>query len=152
MNTKIISAFPGCGKTYFSENTKLKVLDSDSSRFSWVHFTSSKTKIRNPNFPTNYINHIKQNIGCVDIILVSSHSVVRNALIENNIDFTLIYPDQNIKEEYLDRFKKRGSDEQFINMLDNNWYSFLLDMKSQKNCKHIILYSGMYLSDYIKEN
>ena len=36
-DTKIISAFPACGKTYLFENFKDKIiLDSDSSKFSWI--------------------------------------------------------------------------------------------------------------------
>lgn len=40
MNTKIISAFPACGKTYAFKklNEKgYKILDSDSSQFSWYY-------------------------------------------------------------------------------------------------------------------
>ena len=40
METKIISAFPACGKTYAFKklNEKgYKILDSDSSQFSWCY-------------------------------------------------------------------------------------------------------------------
>ena len=39
MGTKIISAFPVCGKTYAFEKLNQKgytILDSDSSKFSWT--------------------------------------------------------------------------------------------------------------------
>ena len=36
MKTKIISAFPGVGKTYYHERNKEISIDSDSSHFSWV--------------------------------------------------------------------------------------------------------------------
>lgn len=56
-------------------------LDSDSSNFSWVKDENgNNTKERNPEFPKNYIEHIKSNIGKVDVIFVSSHKVVREAL------------------------------------------------------------------------
>jgi hypothetical protein len=37
-NTFVISAFPGCGKSYCYNNyqDKLSMLDSDSSEFSWI--------------------------------------------------------------------------------------------------------------------
>ena len=44
-NTKIISAYPCCGKTYAKEYAKTlfkednyipKIMDSDSSKFSWI--------------------------------------------------------------------------------------------------------------------
>lgn len=48
-DTKIISAFPACGKTYVFENFKGKViLDSDSSKFSWV--IVGNQKVRHPDF------------------------------------------------------------------------------------------------------
>ena len=38
-DTKIIAAFPACGKTYYFENREEDniVLDSDSSKFSWTY-------------------------------------------------------------------------------------------------------------------
>ena len=60
MKTKIISAFPGVGKTYFHERNKRISIDSDSSHFSWVKDENgNNTKERNPEFQNNYINHIK---------------------------------------------------------------------------------------------
>jgi predicted nucleotidyltransferase len=81
MKTRIISAFPGTGKTYFYNKNKETTMDSDSSQFSGVKDQNgNNTKERNPNFPKNYIEHIKENIGKYEFILVSSHKEVRNAL------------------------------------------------------------------------
>ena len=82
VNTIVVSAFPGTGKTHFAKYTDLDVLDSDSSKYSWV-----KEGVRHPDFPANYIRHIKENLGVVNIILVSTHKVVREALTEAGIDF-----------------------------------------------------------------
>jgi hypothetical protein len=68
--TIIVSAFPGTGKTYCWVNTDLDVIDSDFSTFA------------KSDFPNNYIKHIKSKIGTKDIILVSSHSIVREALVK----------------------------------------------------------------------
>lgn len=146
--TRVISAFPATGKSYFTKNTSLKVLDSDSSNFSWV-INEDGTKIRNPNFPKNYIEHIKQNLGKVDIIFVSSHKEVRDALVENNIDFLLIYPNFYLKEQYLERFKTRGNDEKFIKFIDENWDNFLHELISQEKCEKFVLQNNLYISDVI---
>lgn len=143
--TEIISGFPGIGKTYYKQNNNLNVLDSDSSKFSWI-----EKGIRHPDFPQNYIEHIKENIDKADIILVSSHKIVRDALVNNNINFTLIFPERNLKEEYIERFKIRGSDQGFINMLERNWNSFIDDMVNQKKCKSVKLKSGEFLSNYLE--
>ena len=136
-NTKLISAFPGTGKSYFYNNSDLNVLDSDSSTFD------------KSNFPQNYIKHIKDNIGKVDVILISSHKDVRDALVENNIKFTLVYPEKSLKDEYLKRYKERGNDDKFIQLLESNWENWMNELNNQKGCNHIILQSGEYISDKI---
>ena len=109
MNTKVISGFPGVGKSYLFNNTDLKVLDSDSSNFSWIKDSEGRnTKERNPDFPQNYIDHIKKNIGKVDIILTSSHDVVRKALKESCIDYILVHPNIRAKENTLKDIRKEG--------------------------------------------
>jgi len=152
-DTLVISGFPGIGKSHFFRKNEKQgkiVLDSDSSLFSWVKDKDgNNTKERNPYFPGNYINHIKKNIGDADIILVSSHKIVRDALVENDIPFTLVYPSRSIKEEYLQRYIDRGSDNPFIKLLDNNWDNFLDEMEQQEGCEKIELEEGKYLSDYL---
>ena len=149
-NTKIISAFPACGKTYVFDNFKDKViLDSDSSKFSWVIVNNQK--VRNPDFPENYINHIKENIGKVDYILVSTHDNVRKALEEAGIDFYLVYPDRSLKEEWIGRCFLRGSGEKFCQLIADNWDNWMdgLEEDSKKH-NYMKLKSGEHLSDVIR--
>lgn len=128
-NTIVIAGFPGTGKSYFfNNNSKYVVLDSDSSNFSWL-----EPGVRNPDFPNNYINHIKENIGVADIIFVSTHKEVRKALRENYIIHYIVYPDVSCKGEYIDRYKQRNSNESFINMMNNNWESFITEIESESN-------------------
>lgn len=143
--TKIIAGFPGVGKTELAKNTNLMIMDSDSSAFSWI-----EKGVRHPNFPNNYIEHIKENIGNVDYILVSSHDVVRNALKENKINYTIVYPKRTLKDEYVHRYMKRNNDEKFINFINANWADFIKDIKDDKFPKHVELESNEFLSDIIK--
>jgi len=138
--TELISAFPGCGKSHFFRETKQDVLDSDSSTFD------------KSDFPANYIKHIKKNMGEVDIILISSHEEVRDALVDNDLDFTLIYPDKTLKDEYIGRYEERGNEESFVKLLKSKWDEWLTDVEEQKGCKHIKLKSNEFLSDVIKNN
>ena len=149
-DTKIISAFPACGKTYVFENFKDKViLDSDSSKFSWV--IVGNQKVRHPGFPQNYINHIKESIGKADYILVSTHENVRRALEEAGIDFYLVYPERNLKEEWIGRCFLRGNRENFCLLIADNWDNWMDDLEEDsKNHKFITLRSGEYLSNVIK--
>lgn len=147
MRTAIISAFPGCGKSYIYNkynntryygqdynNKTWKMLDSDSSEYSWIKDENgNNTKERNPNFPQNYINHIKENIGKVDVIFVSSHKEVRQALKDNNIKFFLIYPIKEMKEDFIKRYRSRGNTEDFINFISNNWDNFIDEMEQEND-------------------
>jgi len=150
---KVISGFPGVGKTYCKQNSSLSILDSDSSKFSWMENRYIEKGIKNPNFPQNYIDHIK---GCLkvnkaDIIFVSSHKIVRCALVNNNINFILVFPERNLKKEYIRRFEDRDSDQEFIDMIDNNWDSFIDEMENQNGCEIVKLKFGEFLSDYLNK-
>jgi hypothetical protein len=124
MKTAVISAFPACGKTYAFNNYQndYTMIDSDSSQYSWVKDSEgNNTKERNPDFPRNYIQHIKDNIGKVEIIFVSSHEVVRNALSEAGIRFCTVYPDRSLLNEWVGRCYRRGNEKSFIDVLIANW-------------------------------
>lgn len=136
MDTKLISAFPATGKTLYFQNNK-NVLDSDSSKFDKALF------------PENYINHIKENIGHVKIILISSHDIVREALTREGLEYTLVFPDKSLKQEYVKRFKARGNNNSFIELLNNNWDEWINQLQNQKGCKKIVLNKGEYLSNVL---
>lgn len=158
MDTRIYSIFPACGKTWLYEHQEdydLKILDSDSSNFSWIRlydpYGRPTTKLRNPDFPANYIKHIKENIGKYDCIFVSSHASVREALDKEGIDFTIVYPEQSCKAEWVGRcFIREKNGESGCNaevMCDNfdQWQSecFMAGV----NHEEIVLSFGEYLSD-----
>ena len=137
--TRLISAFPGCGKSHLFRNNETKtILDSDSSKFNKDHF------------PGNYMEHIKTNMGKADIICISSHDTVRDALNENKLPFTLVYPDRSLKEEYIQRYKDRGNEEGFVKLLEANWDDWMDGLENQKGCDHIKIQTGQYLSDVIE--
>jgi len=126
MKTKIISAFPGTGKSYYHNKYSDTTLDSDSSNFSWVKDENgNNTKERNPEFPQNYINHIKENIGKYKYIFVSSHKEVRDALLDNCLFFYVVYPNERRKDEFLERYRSRGNDEKFIQLISDNWEKWI---------------------------
>jgi len=139
--TSIISAFPGTGKTHFyesyRENPDFTVMDSDSS-----HFPKDE-------WPNNYIEHIKDHLFQADMILVSSHEEVRNELEKRGLLHFVVYPDRDLKKEYMERYFMRDSSEAFMDMMNEKWDEFIISMENQANCNHVILKSGEYLSDRI---
>jgi hypothetical protein len=151
--TTVISGFPGVGKTEYKNSQFDKgnmVLDSDSSYFSWFEDVDGN-KERNPDFPNNYMRYIDHYIGTADVILVSSHQNVRDALVEKGIFFYLVYPEITNKDEYIQRYVDRGSDETFVNMLDQQWETFVNACETQVGCSRHELEPNEFLSDITPE-
>lgn len=151
MYSKIISAFPGMGKTTMFENVKhLKCLDSDSSQFSWIE--EDGNMVRNPEFPKNYIAHIKDNIGACDIIFVSTHKEVIQGLLSEGLSFNVFYPSIDDKELFISRYKDRGNPEQFIKLVDDNFEKFISDIdKLDGNNDILLIQTNSYISDYLDD-
>lgn len=136
----LVSAFPGTGKSHYCNQSGLDnypgwATDSDSSMFDKARF------------PDNYIEHIKRHIGKCCRIFISSHKEVREALVANGLPFTLVYPHVSLKQEYLERYKQRGSSQAFIDLIYNNWEAWLTELKEQKGCFHLELQKGEFLSN-----
>ena len=142
--TLVVSAYPASGKTHSYKNYKgtnpcgddLIILDSDSSKFSWIYKNGVKTNKRNPNFIEDYIKHIKDNIGKVDIIFVSSHKEVRQALRDNNIKYFMIYPMLDMKDEIIKRMIKRGNDNKFIEFQKQHFEEFIEEIINEYDGKN----------------
>lgn len=163
LTTKIFSVFPGCGKTWMCEHQEafgLKILDSDSSQFSWLYTNIDENgdtirgvrKIRNPDFPQNYIKHIEENIGKYDYIFVSSHASVREALDADGIDFTIVYPEQRCQAEWIGRCfirEKKGESGCGAEAMYNNWTNWVIECcETGITHEEILLGSNEYLSNY----
>lgn len=155
----VISAFPGVGKSYIAQNSNGgKVLDSDSSQFSWLRdkqghklLDEQGKPIRDPEFLDKYMSHIKDNIDEADIIFVSSHDNVRQALNDEGIPHCIVFPSDNMKDEMLNRYALRGNDAGFINMMKANWANFIEGMKKDPCPNKVVLKQGQYLSDVMPE-
>lgn len=131
----VLSAFPGTGKTTLVKNladTDVTVHDSDSSQ--WPK----------DNFPKNYVDHIedlvKQGLekDGTTLILVSSHEAVRAELTRRKISYMVVVPEEDLKEDYLKRYRDRGSPEAFVNLIDANWDAWLTDIHKHTSLNSII--------------
>lgn len=160
MYTKIYSVFPACGKTWLYEHQEdynLKILDSDSSYFNWIITYDSngrKIKERNPDFPANYIKHIKENLDNADVIFVSSHASVREGLDKEGIDFTIVYPEMSCKAEWVGRCfirDKNGESGCGAEAMYNNWEQWIAECtETGIDHEEIVLDSKEHLSDYFE--
>lgn len=144
----VILGFPGVGKTTFTKtfgDTDPTVYDSDSS-----HFPKN-------NFPKNYVDYIEELIARskeeqeldprTTFIFCSTHYEVRLELDRRNISYFVVYPDISCKEEYLQRYRDRGSSENFIELLSDNWEQWITDLDRLPDNRRIKLTSGQYFKD-----
>ena len=159
----VISAFPGCGKSTVCKNAESLGLRKGHVRYDEREgvvidllsgpgvpvFDSDSSIFPKDNFPENYIAHIKEVLEKFPevVVMVSSHENVRKALAEENIPFTLVYPELELKGEYLERYEKRGSPENFVNMMDHTWNKFLDSSESDPTPNHVVLGEGEFLID-----
>lgn len=152
MLTSIVCGFPGIGKSFLTTegSRPYRVSDSDSSQFP------------KDAFPANYIGHLKQLSqtavadGSPLLILCSTHSAVLESLSENGMVHHVVYPEKDLKEEYLGRYVRRGSPPAFLDLLSARWDVFMADLTSHVTkwptlaVPHVLT-KGQYLSDIISE-
>jgi hypothetical protein len=166
---KIVSAFPGCGKSYIYNNpdkfnltqmtvedggSKLQLVDPRAFIFGnpTPVFDSDSSLFNEKDFPENYVNYIKRvrdEYQYSHLVFVSSHKDVRQLLQDNGVEFTLVYPDRSLKDEYLNRYRERGSDFAFQELLVNNWDKWITSCDNDPTSNKLILQTGQSLSDVL---
>lgn len=77
-------------------------------------------------------------------VMLSCHAELRKRLHENGARYYVVMPLANLKEEYLNRYKKRGNAPAFIESIEKNWDAFTEFFEWEYP---IYLKAGQYLSD-----
>ena len=148
MKTTVIAAFPGTGKSYFvaSLSPGSKAIDLDTNEYTKGYDENGMPV--DQEFPSNYFTAIKQAIGQTKYLFVGCQPEVINILQKEHISPILIYPERQLKDEYVRRFHERGSSHEFSNLVRDNWDKFL-DYLEMRDGDRIVLKSGQYISDVI---
>lgn len=148
METTVIAAFPGTGKSYFVASLSLdsKAIDLDTNEYTKGYDKHGKPV--DQKFPYNYLAAIKQTIGETNYLFVGCQPDVLNMLHKENIFPVLIYPERQLKDEYMGRFHERGSSQGFSKLICDNWDQFLDYLETQDGDR-IVLKSGQYISEVI---
>lgn len=166
-NTKIFSVFPVSGTTYATKKLTeegYKVLDLDSRAYSHTYsynFSVVDYKVNGVTvFPQNYIKVIKDAIGEYDFIFISTHKEVIDTLEREKINYSLVYPNYDMKSEWIGRCYLRSDSHEFCDKLASNWDQWIkeLDNVTYSNgggCTNKIFlnssYDTRYLYDAIKK-
>lgn len=156
-NTLIISAYTCCGKTYASEHMKnYDILDVDIHKFKTIKRLPNEEEIEkerqiisvdNPNFPNNFIQYIKENIGKVDVIFVDSDIRIRQWLNEAKIKFVTVYPWNSCLSEWVGRMYLCDHSDTIIRYRINGWHNEVLRNKKPIGDYLIRLFHGKYIDE-----
>ena len=132
--TILCAAFPGTGKTHICKHTKLKATE--------VEFWQYESQ-------TQYIQDVKALIGEVDFVFLSTEVEGLQLLHNEGLEIFLVYPQKNLRNEYLDRYIERDNPYDFIGTMMKFWNTTIEKLQELKYCKHLVLEKNQYLSDIL---
>jgi len=155
----IISAFAGSGKSYATKQLE-NAIDLESSDYQWIYEDDVTDDVearkgidnrkKNPNFIKDYVDAIERVKDEYDQVFIAAQPAVLEELVNRNIPFTVAYPTKDSKDTYIQRYIDRGNNEQFVNLMDTNFYNFVDDMMNNKAAsKHIVIGQNKHLLDYL---
>ncbi len=139
----IISGFAGIGKTGLKEHVPhfdgKKIYDLSSSYFR-----------KNPGWEKVYCDLAINLAREYDYVFISTHNMVINELLSRGTKFYIVYPKQYCKDEYIQRYIKRGNSKEYIEKFIKNWDFFIKLLDDVPSDNKITLRTGQYLSDVIE--
>jgi len=136
-NTILCAAFCGTGKSYLCKQRGFNAIEVEY----W--------KYKEQGLQKEYIEDIKKHFGIVDYIFISTEPEGLKLLHNEGFNTLLVYPENELRNEYLDRYIERDSPHDFIGAFMKFWNIWIDELKKQKHCKHIVLKSGEYLQDVL---
>lgn len=165
----IISAFPGCGKTYLYENQDKLIFKyiGENIKFSFCDSDSSHYK-KCKGWEKEYINDIEKKLGTVDFIFISQHEEVLAELGLRKMPFVVISPDnsewlsleerQLIKQQWFGRFVLRDNShiknfESWLTLLKDNYeeWTSIEHLTKYKPVSFFLLKENQYIFNIISD-
>lgn len=153
----IISAFATCGKSFLGKKYS-NVIDLESSNYKYdnhkvknIPVESRKGTRRNINndWPNNYYETIKEAVQKYDIVLVQLKPEHFDYFDNNNIKYSIAYPNINNWKEVEKKCIDRGNNEKFINRLKRVFVPYYEDSIQRNFEKLYIIDSNKTLEDYL---
>lgn len=153
----LIGGFKAIGKSTLAKKYS-NVIDLESSNFEYLmdeemkripveQRKGIKNRKRNPEWPLNYYSELISNLKKNHIVLFANKTEVVELLNENNIDYYIVWPEENMLDEIVERSRKRGNNEEFISKITSVYYRDY----PKENDNVICLKKGQYLEDILIE-
>lgn len=117
LKSAVIAGFPGIGKTTLYLDVKKRDLSTSLIDIDINDF------IGKDDFPQNYINRIRECSEKYAVILVDASPVIREAMTDANIFYSIVYPDISSMKNYLMRYNhtidKNMSEDKFTHLYND---------------------------------
>lgn len=140
----IISAWPGCGKSYLARKEPKLFWDGEVTRF------KNKYGDNVLNYNPPYVEAVKKQLADGKIPLVSAHDYTKSALKEAGLEFWSVIPSPHLKNEWIDRVRNRKTKQAngvIADVMAKNWDAWYDHAFDWTPAGVIILRSGQYLMD-----
>ena len=149
-----VYAFTATGKSSV-EKKYGNVVDMESTLYKYFDVLNEDESLKgtdrkvNNEWPDNYFKALLDVKDKYDYILISD-DVCNDFLRENQFEYWWVYPNKDLKDEYLARCKNRGNNQEFIDWYSRLWDEWIDNCKNDKYAaKHIELQSNQYLEDVL---
>lgn len=159
----IIACYAGVGKSTFASLYPEDTLDLYSMPYKWIlpekdgkqgEFENVKAApylLLNPAFPQSYLAAVLEKESQYRYVLIPTiPSVLRMLREECGIPYILCYPQISLMAEYEERYRKRGNNEDFMDIFIGQWDSRISSLMEDDYGWHVRLGKGQFLSD-VKE-
>jgi len=150
----IVEGFAGTGKTTMAKKYD-NVFDLNSSDYHWIYEDkniSEKRKgndkrILNPEWPDNYIKKLFELKEEYDIVL-AYQSIKVGQRIQYVYGYMpiLCYPSKECKEEYLERYRQRGNNEEWMKMMEEHFDEWI-ELIGESDKRKIVMKPGEGIED-----
>ena len=130
----LIGGFKAIGKSTLAKKYS-DVIDLESSNFEYLisdelrkipveQRKGLKNRVKNPEWPLNYYNEIISSLKNSHIVLFANKTEVVELLDKNNIDYYIVWPEENMLDEIIYRAEKRGNNERFVSRITQAYYDY----------------------------
>lgn len=150
---KIIYVFPCGGKSFYCKINP-RAIELKSEKYRWEDYIEGEQNKGFMNkvtsiWPQNYLDAIRDSVWVYDYVFITNSG--RKLCQKYNLDYCLVFPYSEAKEEYIERMRKRGNCEAIVQNMMFNYEKYIRDLENDSYAvKKYRLSRGLYLSDIME--
>lgn len=161
----IIAAYAGCGKTTLAKKysdicvdiasmpyARILPIEKEETNRKFEMEKAAEYHVDNPIYPYNMIAEVLELEKQYKYVIIPTVQRAIDILQkEYGRSIILCYPEDDLEEEYRERYLQRGNTEEFCEIFIDGMKCFLEGLKENKEAYHLRLKSGEYLTDKFAE-